>query len=122
MWAQDYIITSQSEINTKNVASANDSVWKYLQTDKYKTNINYEVLNAILTAADAITQLSVALGVTVAIAAYIISYRPTAVYRIDDSYSYIYDPLYWRIDSKIYKNSDFTGLIDSFTSYIQWNS
>lgn len=119
VWAYDVLLSS-SDIGSMGISRSSE--WIYIQTDRYATHLNYEVLNPFLVQADAWATLSASLGVTIAVVGYIAAYTPQAIYRVDMSYRFITDPLYWMIDSYIYKNSNYTGLIDSFTWYKQWNS
>ena len=114
VWAYDVLISSSIEPVPSITRS---SGWIYLQTDRYVTYINYEVLLPMLQAADSLATLSVELGISVAVLAYITSVSPTAYYREDITYYYSSDPLYFMIISNFYKDASYTELIDSITKY-----
>lgn len=117
VWAIDVLISSEKE---NGISSRVGSDWRYYRTDKYATNINWELLDTLLTVADALAVLSVTYGIIVTAASALFVIKPNTVYRVDDTYISIYDSLYWMVDCKIYRYSNYTGLIDSFVRYINW--
>lgn len=122
VWGYDEKISTERGVQSIAPYSRTATGWKYYKTDKYATHLNYKVLGGILNGADAVTQLSVALGVSIAVAGFIVSYRPTAVYHVDVTYTYTQDPLYWKCNMTVYKNSNYTGKIDSYTKYYNWRN
>ena len=114
VWAYDVLISSSIDPVPPTTRS---SGWIYLQTDRYVTYINYEVLLPMLQAAESLTVLSAELGIGVAVLAYIAAVSPTAYYREDITYYYSSDPLYFMIISNFYKDASYTELLDSITKY-----
>lgn len=115
VWAYDELISSKRE----NVASPFGVTpdWVYIQTDRYATHINYEVLLPMLEQADAWATLSAQLGVTIAVLSYIFSYSPEFYYREDISYYHVTDPLYFMMISNFYSDNTYRTKIDSVTKY-----
>lgn len=116
-WATDVLVSRETEnrISTRDV-----SYWRYSHTDKYKTNIDWERLDALLSVGEILTVLSATYGIVVTAASLLLSVKPNTVYRVDDTYISNYDALYWMVDCKVYRYSDYTGLLDSFVRYINW--
>ena len=116
-WGKDVLVSSETE----QVLSLFSVEWIYSHTDKYKTYLDYEVLGPLLTLADAVFEVSKVLGVSIAVAAFVISYHPIAYYRIDKCYRFFMDPLQMMLEVSVYKNSNYTGLVDSFIKYMNFN-
>lgn len=116
-WGRDVLVSSENEP----VLSLYSVEWVYSHTDKYKTHLDYEVLGPLLTLADAVSEVSKVLGVSIAVAAFVVSYRPVAYYRIDKCYRFFLDPLQMMLECSVYRNSNYTGLVDSFIKYMNFN-
>lgn len=115
IWAYDVLLSTEKEYNKEPMNRS--SSWVYVQTDRYVTYINYEVLLPLLQVADTWATLSAQLGVTIAVIAYIYSVSPEAYYREDITYHYITDPLYFMVVSNFYEDGSYSVLIDSTTHY-----
>lgn len=115
IWAYDEVISSQRErISSK---MTREESWIYIQTDRYATHINYEVLMPLLQAADTWAVVSAQLGITIAVLSYIYSYSPEMYYREDISYYYVTDPLYYMMISNFYEDNSYSRLIDTLRKY-----
>lgn len=95
-----------------------NSAWRYYKTDQYSTRINWRILDAGISLAEQARILSNLLGIIIGVGSLILSIRPNTVYHRDYGYINKYDPMLWKLNAYVYRYSNYTSLLESYTK--QW--